>query len=179
MTHLWALLINANGVQKMNRYLLYFMLTLFLLLFSEFSHAKSDRTNPELVLAHRYIKYLYSNVKVGTSMFFIMCFIIRNSCDRYVSSISFPKSYSCYQAIDCRYSQYLYCSVADTVLERSGSLVEYFFSLPDTRLAPSSFLFSRKRIKQCCGSEIIYFRLRVHLCRLFRLRLQRQPYIAI
>ena len=74
MTHLWALLINANGVQKMNRYLLYFMLTLFLLLFSEFSHAKSDRTNPELVLAHRYIKYLYSNVKVGPGTYEYVCY---------------------------------------------------------------------------------------------------------
>ena len=149
------------------------------MLFSEFSHAKSDRTNPELVLAHRYIKYLYSNVKVGTSMFFIMCFIIRNSCDRYVSSISFPKSYSCYQAIACRYSQYLYCSVADTVLERSGSLVEYFFFSPGYASCSKFSIIFTKRLKQCCGSEIIYFRLRVHLCRLFRLRLQRQPYIAI
>ena len=143
MTHLWVLLINANGVQKMNRYLLYFMLTLFLVLFSEFSHAKSDRTNPELVLAHRYIKYLYSNVKVGTSMFFIMCFIIRNSCDRYVSSISFPKSYSCYQTIDRRYSTYI--SVLQIrFLKDRDHWSNIFFSLPDTRLAPSSLLFSRK-----------------------------------
>ena len=123
------------------------MLTLFLLLFSEFSHAKSDRTNPELVLAHRYIKYLYSNVKVGTSMFFIMCFIIRNSCDRYVSSISFPKSYSCYQAIACRYSQYLYCSVADTVLEISGLLVEYFIFLSRIRVLLQVLYYFHEKIK--------------------------------
>ena len=178
MTHLWALLINANGVQKMNRYLLYFMLTLFLLLFSEFSHAKSDRTNPELVLAHRYIKYLYSNVKVGTSMFFIMCFIIRNSCDRYVSSISFPKSYSCYQTIDRRYSTYI--SVLQIRFLKDRDHWSNIFFLSRIRvLLQVLFYFHEKWIKQCCGSEIIYFRLRVHLCRLFRLRLQRQPYIAI